>query len=212
MIFDAILKKVTDSLSGMLIGSDLITTDALLAVHKFGDQKGKEENRPSKAEMFKKIKVAFMEEAGSRLLQEWGVEVRHLIVTEIKTRDPEVQKAMADGVRRNVEAAGMLESARIAVETACITALGEAEVARIKSESDAYRIRTIAQAQEDAGRMLERIPTAVTIRLAEAGADAISKVGSTIVVQDVGAQGLLALMGASKASTNKTLSVTENRD
>jgi hypothetical protein len=118
MIFDAILKKVMDSLSGMLIGSDLITTDALLAVHKFGDKKGKVEDTPSKAEMFKKIKVAFMEEAGSRLLLEWGVKVRHLIVTEIRMRDPEVQRAMADGVRRNVEAAGMLESARIAVETA----------------------------------------------------------------------------------------------
>jgi len=196
MIFDAILKKVKDSLAGMLTGSDFITTDALLSVHKIGDGKGKVEDRPSKADMFKKIRVAFMEDAGNRLLQEWGVEIRHLIVTEVKITDPHVQEAMADGIRRNIEAAGTMETARIAAETARITALAEAEVARIKADADAYRIRTIAQAQEDAGRMLERVPTAVKIRLAEAGAEAIGKAGSTIVVQDVGAQGLLGLMGA----------------
>ena len=204
MIFDSILKKVHDLLSAMLTGSDLITTDALLMVQSYADDdagKGKSESRqrPKKTELFKKINSVFMDEVGGRLLAEWGVDVRQLIVTEIKASDPKVQDAMADGVRMSIEAAGMKESARLAAETARITAEGEAVVARIKTDADAYRIREIARAQEEAGRMLERVPTAVTIRLAEAGADAIGKAGSVVVVKDAGAQGLLALMGASNA-------------
>ena len=200
MIFDSILKKVRDSLSAMLTGSDLITMDALLMVQSFSDptttSSTSSSKRPPKTELFKKINAAFMADVGARMLAEWGVEVRHLIVTEIQASDPKVQDAMADGVRMSIEAAGMRESARLAAETARITAEGEAVVARIKTDADAYRIREIARAQEEAGRMLERVPTAVQIRLAEAGAEAIGKAGSVVVVKDAGAQGLLALMGA----------------
>ncbi len=175
----------------MLTGSNVISTNALLMMHSPGDEKGKTD-----AKLFKRINVAFMDEMGNHLLRDWGVEVKHLIVTEIKAADPEVQQAMAAGVRMSIEAAGMKESALLTAETARITAEGDAVVARIKTAADAHRIREIAKAQADAGRILEDVPTAVTIRLAEAGTEAIGKAGSVIVVKDVGMQGLLALTGA----------------
>ena len=59
-------------------------------------------------------------------------------------------------------------------------------------------IREVARAQEEAGRMLERTPVAVTIRLAEASAAALGKAGSLVCAPDLSANTLLGLIGAAK--------------
>jgi hypothetical protein len=85
---------------------------------------------------------------------------------------------------------------KASAETQRILAAGSADAEKIKADGDAYRIRETARAQEEAGKMLERTPVAVTIRLAEAAAHSLSTAG-LVVAPDVSTQALLALLGTS---------------
>ncbi len=49
--------------------------------------------------------VEFTHRLGKHILDEWGVEVSEMDVTDIQVLDADVKKSLAAGVRANIEAA-----------------------------------------------------------------------------------------------------------
>ncbi len=136
------------------------------------------------------------------------MEVSEMDVTDIQVLDSDVKKSLAAGVRANIEAATARRNAEADAATERILASGKANSTRtnatgdaaalkIKAEAEAFRILEVAKAQEEAGKMFEKTPIAVTIRLAEAGASAISGSSSSLIIApDASTQTLLSMLGA----------------
>lgn len=77
--------------------------------------------------------------------------------------DEDVKKALAHGVKTSIDATNARRNAEASAETARIQARGESDSERIRADGDAYRIREVARAQEEAGQLLERSKVAVTM-------------------------------------------------
>lgn len=226
VLFDTILKRVNDTLASTLAGSDLLTTGGLgfatasatlpAPTQHAGDfereraaEKGKAEEdlyqpkEQRKMDLSKMIAQEFATRLTSHIKEEWGVTLSNMAVTDIQVLDEDVKKALAKGVRSNIEATTNRRNAEAEAETARILARGAADSEKIKAEGEAFKIREVAKAQVEAGKLLESTPVAVTIRLAEAGASALGKDGSLVVVPDVGTSSLLGLIGAGRVLTNQ---------
>lgn len=115
--------------------------------------------------------VEFTHRLGKHILDEWGVEVSEMDVTDIQVLDADVKKSLAAGVRANIEAATARRNAEADAETQRILASGKADSTRInaagdasalkiKAEAEAFRILEVAKAQQDAGKMFEKTPIA----------------------------------------------------
>ncbi len=216
IIFETILTRANNTLAALLTGSDLLTSGGLgfasaaAAMHKKGEPLGaavpkdkaeegfyKEKER-HKIDLSKIIAHEFTDRLTSHLQAEWGVTLTSMSVTDIQVIDEDVKKALAHGVKTSIDATNARRNAEASAETLRIQAAGQADSERIRADGDAYRIREVARAQEEAGKMLERTPVAVTIRLAEAGAAALGRAGSLVCIPDAGAGSLLGLIGAAK--------------
>ncbi len=215
IIFETILTRANNTLAALLTGSDLLTSGGLgfasaaAAMHKKdlteivakdkaeaeGFYKEKERH---KIDLSKVIAHEFTDRLTTHLLTEWGVTLTSMSVTDIQVIDEDVKKALAHGVKTSIDATNARRNAEASAETQRIQAQGQADSERIRADGDAYRIREVARAQEEAGKMLERTPVAVTIRLAEAGAAALGRAGSLVCIPDAGAGSLLGLIGAAK--------------
>ena len=183
--------------------------------------KGKEEfvyepREKKKMELSKLISAEFADRLTNHIRDEWGIELSNMAVTDIQVLDEDVKKALAEGVRSNffflffvfylpssslkgnIEATTARRNAQAEAETARILASGEADSTKIRADGQAYTIREVAKAQVEAGKLLEQTPTAVQIRLAEAGASAINS-SSLVLAPDVGTQSLLGLLGVAKS-------------
>jgi regulator of protease activity HflC (stomatin/prohibitin superfamily) len=174
-----------------------------------GDAKGKAEagfyaqKERHKIDLSKIIAHEFTERLTSHLLEEWGVSLTSMAVTDIQVIDEDVKKALAHGVKTSIDATNARRNAEASAETARIQARGQSDSERIRADGDAYRIREVARAQEEAGQLLERSKVAVTIRLAEAAAAALGKT-SLVCAPDLGTNSLLGLLGATKAIPSST--------
>lgn len=216
IIFETILTRANNTLAALLTGSDLLTSGGLgfasaaAAMHKKPDPAGSaakekaeegfyQEKERHKIDLSKIIAHEFTGRLTTHLLSEWGVTLTSMSVTDIQVIDEDVKKALAHGVKTSIDATNARRNAEASAETLRIQAAGQADSERIRADGDAYRIREVARAQEEAGKMLERTPVAVTIRLAEAGAAALGKAGSLVCIPDAGAGSLLGLLGAAKA-------------
>jgi hypothetical protein len=234
LIFGTILKRCNDTLASLLTGSDLLTSGGLgfatanMAVSKKDDgQESKTRAAESsvftvqennKQELGRLIAGQFTHRLARHILNEWGVEVSEMDVTDIQVLDADVKKSLAAGVRANIEAATSRRNAEADAETERIRASGKADAQRIgaagegasikiKAEAEGFRILEIAKAQEEAGKMLEQTPIAVTIRLAEAGAQALGSARSSlVVVPDVSTQTLMGLISSAAAVATQTQS------
>jgi len=98
-----------------------------------------------------------------------------MVVLEVEILDRDVKAALANGVKLNVEATTDRRNAEAKAETARIQAQGERDAIRIRAEGKASEILMIAQAEKDAGLLLESSPAAVQIRLGQISATAFNK-------------------------------------
>jgi hypothetical protein len=76
----------------------------------------------AKMELGRLIAVEFTHRLGKHILEEWGVQVSEMDVTDIQVLDADVKKSLAAGVRANIEAATARRNAEADAETERILA------------------------------------------------------------------------------------------
>jgi len=150
----------------------------------------------SRQELTRLLSEQFKGSLTKEFRDDWGVTLDDMVVLEVEILDKDVKSALANGVKLNVEATTDRRNAEAKAETARIQAQGERDAIRIRAEGKASEILMIAQAEKDAGLLLESSPAAVQIRLGQISATAFNK-GSLVVAPDGGTASLMALLGAS---------------
>jgi regulator of protease activity HflC (stomatin/prohibitin superfamily) len=219
-LFRTIMKRANDTLASLLTGTDVLTAAGLgFAEHSIaasgipGDETMSPEQmraaasavdaeakqKQSERELNSVIRSRFKSTLTQVMMDEWGVRLSDMNVTDIDVLDSQVREALAEGVRCNIVAVTERRTAESKAETARILASGERDAANYKTDSETYNVYELALAQKKAGDLLGQTPVAVTIRLAETAAQAISNSQSSLIIsQDASLQSLLQVIGASK--------------
>jgi regulator of protease activity HflC (stomatin/prohibitin superfamily) len=150
----------------------------------------------SRQELTSILSRQFKHSLTKELHSEWGVDLDDMVILEVDIMDKDVRSALAIGIRSNIEANTDRRNAEARAETERIIAAGSRDGTKIKAEGEATRIKMIAQAEKEAGQLLESSPAAFQIRMAETSVKAFGK-GTLVIAPDGGTQSLLGLIGAS---------------
>jgi len=224
ILFDTIMMRADTTFASILTGSEFLSSIAMgmakgvpkgntpqtpqeeddsqsdrkkkkeIKMHKINS--GVTSDEHSRQELTRLLSEQFKGSLTKEFIQDWGVTLDDMVVLEVEILDRDVKAALANGVKLNVEATTDRRNAEAKAETARIQAQGERDAIRIRAEGKASEILMIAQAEKDAGLLLESSPAAVQIRLGQISATAFNK-GSLVIAPDGGTASLMALLGAS---------------
>jgi regulator of protease activity HflC (stomatin/prohibitin superfamily) len=222
-IFETIMHRSNDTLASILTGTSVLTSagmgfaDSTLHVSHRDVPKydggrsiqpdelkheAKHES-PDDIEINAQIRHRFKEKLTHTLNDQWGVELSDMNVIDIKVMDTAVRCALAEGVRSNIVAVTDRKTAESKAETARILAQGRRDAAKIKTDAKTYAVAQVAEAQLNAGKMLEQVQVAVDIRMAETAANALAESrGSLIMAPDASFGTIMSLIGMKQRTAN----------